>query len=461
MERIARRKPPKAAKRLAPTIFFIQNNSNIMQKYIIALMAIMTLAACGTSAVENETENTDAHNMVSLSAEEISAISATVGSIEQKTLSSTVQINGVVAILNEDKALIVSQMGGIVKTINKHLGSSVKAGEVIATVSNPDFISLQEEYLSLRTQSGGADTIAALYNPQYISLRESYNSLQPKIAFAELELKRQKELNAGNAGSLKNLQQAENELNTLRISENSLRSQLNITAKHAQKNVDIKRAALENKLALIGIDAKQLTYQNMQSTLPLRSPISGSISQINVRIGEAIDMTNPVAEVISTQNLCVELNVYENQVHLFAPQQIIDFHTLPNAQTQYQAEVSYIGTNLHPTQKTAKIQARIRSEKAQLLEGMNVVAAVNSPPAMYSAVPATAIAHIDDKDYIFVLRSQNEQESQFEQVAVQKILSAPPYVAIQLPANIDPTQTKIATTQAFFILGKMTNKGEE
>jgi membrane fusion protein, heavy metal efflux system len=240
-----------------------------------------------------------------------------------------------------------------------------------------------------------------------------------------------------------------------------LRSQLNITAKHAQKNVDIKRAALENKLALIGIDAKQLTYQNMQSTLPLRSPISGSISQINVRIGEAIDMTNPVAEVISTQNLCVELNVYENQVHLFAPQQIIDFHTLPNAQTQYQAEVSYIGTNLHPTQKTAKIQARIRSEKAQLLEGMNVVAAVNSPPAMYSAVPATAIAHIDDKDYIFVLRSQNGQQSQFEQVAVQKILSAPPYVAIQLPAGIDPTQTKIATTQAFFILGKMTNKGEE
>lgn len=432
-----------------------------MQKYIIALMAIISLASCGTSAVEGEKESAGANNLVVLSAEEMTAISATVGSIEQKSLSSTVEINGMVAILNEDKALIVSQMGGIVKTINKHLGSDVKAGEVVATVSNPEFISLQEEYLSLRTQTGGADTMAALYNPQYISLRENYNSLQPKIAFAELELKRQKELNTGNAGSLKNLQQAETELNMLRVSEKSLQTQLDITARHAKKNIDIKRAALENKLALIGIDAKQLTYQNMQNTLPLRSPISGKISQINVRIGEAIDMTNAVAEVISTQNLCVELNVYENQVHLFAPQQKISFHTLPNADTEYQAEVSYIGANLNATQKTAKIQARISSDKVQLLEGMNVVAAVNSPLATYSAVPASAIAHADGKDYIFVLRAESKQQSQFEQIPVEKILNAPPYVAIQLPAGIDATQTKIATSQAFFILGKMTNKGEE
>ena len=165
--------------------------------------------------------------------------------------------------------------------------------------------------------------------------------------------------------------------------------------------------------------------------------------------------------MISTQNLCVELNVYENQVHLFAQQQKISFHTLPNVDTEYQAEVSYIGANLNATQKTAKIQARISSDKVQLLEGMNVVAAVNSPLATYSAVPASAIAHADGKDYIFVLRAESKQQSQFEQIPVEKIWNAPPYVAIQLPAGIDATQTKIATSQAFFILGKMTNKGEE
>jgi multidrug efflux pump subunit AcrA (membrane-fusion protein) len=38
--------------------------------------------------------------------------------------------------------------GGVIKTLNVQIGSYVKKGQVIATIANPQFIQLQEEYLS-------------------------------------------------------------------------------------------------------------------------------------------------------------------------------------------------------------------------------------------------------------------------------------------------------------------------
>jgi cobalt-zinc-cadmium efflux system membrane fusion protein len=86
--------------------------------------------------------------------------------------------------------------GGVIKTLNVQIGDYVKKGQVIATIANPQFIQLQEEYLTIGS----------------------------KITFAEQEVQRQNELNAGNAGALKNLQNATAELNTLRTEEHHCNS---------------------------------------------------------------------------------------------------------------------------------------------------------------------------------------------------------------------------------------------
>jgi multidrug resistance efflux pump len=430
-----------------------------IEKYIIALLMLF-VAACSSPKIEETTAKGNA-NLVKLSAEERQSLGLTVGELQQEKLSADLKINGQTAIQNQDKALITSLMGGMVKTIYKHLGDEVQAGEIIALVSHPDFINWQEEYLSLRSQNGGADTMAALFNPQYISLREEYLSLPSKIELAQLELRRQQELNAGQAGSLKQLQQIEADLKLLMTRQTSLQSQLNIISKHSQQNINIKRAALEEKLRLLGIAPEKLSYGNMQSSLALRSPIAGRVSSLTASIGTEVGLNMPVAEVVSSAKMSLQLEVYENQIQFFSVDKLLTFILLSSPQNQYEAKVQHIGTSFDPLKKTVAVQALILGEKKNILEGMSITATVSSSEMLYWAVPKEAIASEDGKTYIFVLRSHEGEEWLFERILVEKILAAGASVAIQLPKELAPEGLKIATNKAFFVLGKMTNQGEE
>ena len=113
-----------------------------------------------------------------LTNEQLETIGVQYGSLENKQLTAILKANGVLSVPNNNKANATSLYGGVIKTLNIQLGSNVSKGQVIATITNPQFIQLQEEYLTISN----------------------------KIVYAEQEQQRQKELNSGNAGALKNLQ---------------------------------------------------------------------------------------------------------------------------------------------------------------------------------------------------------------------------------------------------------------
>jgi cobalt-zinc-cadmium efflux system membrane fusion protein len=135
-----------------------------------------------------------------------------------------------------------ASLGGVIKSILVQTGNSVSKGQTIATISNNSFITMQEEFLSISS----------------------------KAELAQLEFARQKELQQGKRRSIKNLQQAEAELKTLKA----------------------KKASLQKQLELIGINTASLTSENIQSVVSISSPISGTISNVMVNIGSYVDANN-------------------------------------------------------------------------------------------------------------------------------------------------------------------------
>src|SRR5690606_3560335 len=142
----------------------------------------------------------------------------------------TLRVNGKVKVPNANKAVITSLYGGVIKTLNVDVGNAVKKGEVIATLVHPQFIQLQEEYLSLVDQ----------------------------LLVAEQERRRQQTLNEGNVGALKDLQQAEMASNKLKIRQTSLREQLRLT----------------------GIDVHTIDPSRMQHPSSIISPVNGIVSDV-------------------------------------------------------------------------------------------------------------------------------------------------------------------------------------
>ena len=182
-------------------------------RYILAIIVVLlTFSACKNDkqAAENKSSETKAGGkaeanseeemptIATLSQEQIKIVGIQLGTIEQKELTATIKANGNLKVPNNNKGNATSLYGGVIKMLNVQIGDYVKKGQVIATIANPQFIQLQEEYLSTAS----------------------------KISFAEQELARQKELNEGNAGAKKNLQSATAELNSLRTRRASLQQQI-------------------------------------------------------------------------------------------------------------------------------------------------------------------------------------------------------------------------------------------
>ncbi len=433
-----------------------------MKQYILLFSIVFWAVACKNKPASNEESKpetvADTLETVTLTAEQLQTIGVKIGAIEQKELSAMVKANGMISVLNQNKALVTTQFGGIVKSINVHSGAFVQAGEVIATVANANFLAAQEEFLTVQSQlnAGGNDAIASVANPQFAALQEQYNTTQPQLELAEKEVKRQRELNAGNAGSGKTLQQAETDLAVLKAKRSILQSQMSVFSKNTDVVLRTKRAALQQKLALMGIKTANLSPETMQTVLSIRAPIAGKIGEITAKIGAYISETNTIAEIIDLNNLHLDLNIYESDLAKFKQNQIINFKTVNNPTQNYTAKVHTIGSVLDPATKTIEIHANIEGVKTGLVEGMSVVANIGVGKTQTAAVQNTAIVSDATGDYIFVQQQASAKETVFLKTKITKGASEGDFTQIT-PLKPLPENSKIATNQAFFIMGKITN----
>jgi cobalt-zinc-cadmium efflux system membrane fusion protein len=382
---------------------------------------------------EVEEESTEA-TIASLTDEQIKTVGIQFGSIEQKQLTATLKANGALRVPNNNKANATSLYGGVIKTINVQVGSNVKSGQVIATITNPQFIQLQEEYLTVTS----------------------------KIIYAEQELARQKELSDGNAGALKNYQSADAELKTLRT----------------------RKASLQEQIQLMGINPSSVSNSNLRSALVVKSPISGTISNVFSKIGSYVDVSSPVAEIVDNSQLHLDLNIFEKDLPLLKVGQVIHFTLTNNPVNEYDAKIYSIGTTFENDSKTIPIHCTVQGNKTGLIDGMNITAIVSLNNITTAAVPNEAIVDAEGRSFIFIItdkkpdehhdeeeghkhsaneKHDEEKEKQptinFERIEVVKGVSNVGYTAITTVTEI-PKDAKIVTKGAFFVNAKLTNQGE-
>ena len=381
-----------------------------------------------TEAHEEETEN-----IVSLTEAQMQSVGIEVGKVEQKELTATIKANGNLSVPNNSKANATSLYGGVIKTLRVQIGSYVKKGQVIATIENPQFIQLQEDYLTTLD----------------------------RIRFAQQEERRQRELYAGNAGALKNLQNATAELRTL----------------------STRRASLQQQIRLMGINVNAVSNGNLRSQLVVTSPLSGVVSDVFAKIGSYVDVSSPIAEIVDNSSLHLDLQVFEKDLPKLKVGQIIHFTLTNNPSIEYDARVFSIGSSFENDSKTIAIHCKVTGNKEGLIDGMNITGIVSLSDVTAPAVPNGALVSADGKDYIFVVtkkepaghveeegaapKSASEEKTHadeekhginFERIEVAKGVSNMGYTAITFVKEI-PEDTQIVTKGAFFINAKLVGGG--
>lgn len=406
---------------------------------VFFLVIIFVFNACTNKHTEGdghnhggETETTteehqEEENVAVLTDEQVRAVGVEIGSIEQKQLSATLKANGALRVPNNNKANATSMFGGVIKSLSVEIGDFVKKGQVIAIISNPQFIQLQEEYLSINSQ----------------------------IEFAEQEVTRQRELNEGNVGAKKNLQSATAELNRLKT----------------------RKSSLNKQIQMMGIDPASLSNANLKSSLAVTSPISGVVSKVFAKIGSYVDVSSPIAEIIENTALHLDLEVYEKDIPLIEVGQKIDFVVTNNPNKTYSAKVYSIGSSFSGESKTISVHSKITGDKKGLIDGMSITGLVSLNDVLSIAVPNEAIITQEGKSYIFLVKEQEEEPhdhkegeahdhdhasgkgNQFVRMEVAKGASQLGYTAIT-PVSEIPHGTHIVVKGAFFVNAKMNDTGE-
>lgn len=381
-------------------------------KYSCVALMLFAVSACTEKEKSKDIAKEEAvpeiSNFVSLSAIQIKTAGIELGTIELKNLATAIKANGMLSVPNQNKALVTSVTNGTVKTLTIQPGRYVDKGQIIATILNPDIAQLQQQS----------------------------QTTQAQLKLAEQEYERQKELVAGNAAPLKNLQKAEAELNALKSTKRSQQMQL----------------------AALGISQVATNSGQIITSIPVRAPISGTVSEVSAQIGSNVDASTPIAQIVNNSQLHLDLFVFEKDLPKVKAGQRIHFTLTNSAGKEYDAQIYSIGTAFASESKTIPVHAVVMGNKAGLIEGMNVTAIISIGTSVVPAVPAEAIVTNGGQDYIFTLKTHNADGSVFERIPVAKGVSDIGFTEITPVKDLKPG-SEIVVKKTFFVLAKMVNTG--
>ena len=387
---------------------------NIYESLIVTMMSLFILSGCSNNPEEEisatENANKNQGTLVELTDAQYKIAGIELGKLEQKTLSNVLKVNGILGVPPQNLISVSAPLGGFVAQTELLQGTKVKKGQILAILQHPDYVQLQQDYVDKKSQ----------------------------LKYLEGEYKRQEELNKENVSSTKVFQRA----------------------KSNYISMQAKVKGLEEKLAIININASQLTEKNISRKINIYSPINGYVSEVNVNIGKYISPNEVMFEIVDTKHLHVELTVYEKDVVKLKINQMIRF-TLPNEDNKERlASIHLIGRKID-SDRSVKVHAHLESEDTELLPGMYVNAAIELDANKVNALPEKSIVMSEGKHFIYALKGKQGKDYLFEMLEIQKGVAENGYIEISFIENVNTEKLQVVTQGAFTLLSKMKNTEEE
>lgn len=373
----------------------------------------------GLSSCNNRTETDEVPKEVVSSAGEDEVIELTeaqyetagieTGTISRRSLSGTVAANGVIDIPPQNLVSISAPMGGFVKKSELLQGMKVRKGEVVAIIENPDFIPMQQEYLETQSQ----------------------------LEYSELEYKRQGDLSRENINAQKTYQQAASEAKMLRA----------------------RLAGLKERIRTAGIDLGMLEKGVIVNNASLRSPISGSVTAVNINLGKYVNPTDVMFEIVDTDHLHVELSVFEQDIPKIKLGQLVRFTVSNNPGKEDLAKVYLINQKINED-RTVRVHCHLEKDDHALLPQNFVKAIVETGASLVNALPEQAIVGFEGKFYVFKKEPEDAGKRRFEMIEVAKGISENGYTEVKLPAGTD-VKAQFVVKGAYSLLSALKNSESE
>jgi len=340
------------------------------------------------------------NNILTLQLNQLGVTDIKFGTIQKLNMGVSFKVNGQLELPPQNKASVSAIVGARIKSIAVIEGDYVKKGQVIAQLNNPEFIKMQREYLSAKSNS----------------------------SFLENNYQRKKQLLKDDITSKKSFQQAE-------AAYNDGLAILNAT---------------KSMLQLIGINSSKLENNQIISNIPVVSPINGYVQNININIGKFVAPEQIMFEIVDNAYLHLGLDVFEKDIDNAKIGQKISFSLASNSDKIFQAEIYALGKTFNKNTRAVKIHAKITGNHEGLIEGMFVEARIVTKNKTVNALPNEAFVSEKGLDYIFVQENKTADKVELEKIQVNKGISDMGFSEVVFINKI-PENSIIVTKGAYYL----------
>jgi len=184
-------------------------------------------------------------------------------------------------------------------------------------------------------------------------------------------------------------------------------------AEDSEKDAKADLVAAEEQLKVIGVDK-----DHPSPIVNVYAPVSGVIITQNVTqagaAGVSLSGSSTAFVIADLSSVWILCDVYENDLPKVHVGQSAQIHINSYPDKVLKGRISDVGPVLDPNIRTAKV--RIEVPNPGILKiGMFVSATFDSKTQQtYAAVPADAVLHLHDRDWVFVPAASNNQFKRLE-----------------------------------------------
>ena len=295
----------------------------------IAGISLLLCISCGSQKKEQSEEQTPAAQEAKQPAAEQDAtelLSDSIAGDAQQDTDEKLSLGGMITVDPHNYANVTTLMAGTIGKIAVRPGHAVKKGSVIATLRQPEFVELQQQYL---------DAVA-------------------QTEFLEAEYKRQKTLLSNEAASEKKYQQSKADYLSMKSRKDAAAARLN----------------------QLGVNPNRIVSEGIMESLAITSPIDGYVGDIGLKIGQYLQVGDHICNVVNAQSAMLELTAFSKNVGDIKVGSHLSFIVKVIPGETFHATVTDIAPIIDESSHSLKVYAKIAETHRKFLVGMYVRATV-------------------------------------------------------------------------------------
>ena len=334
---------------------------NITKQLIILFIGFI-LINCAQSDKKTQTEVASNLNdaLIIVSKKQFENENLSFGKLEEASFPTLIKATGFIDVPPNNRAIVSAHIGGYIKNSPLLVGDKVKKGQFLFSIENIQFLEMQQEYLEASEQ----------------------------LIYLQAEYDRQKEMYKEKISSKKSFLKAESEFKKTQIRYNSLRK----------------------KLELLNISPALIEKGELSSISSVYAPIAGDITDVNVNTGSYVSPADVIMEIVNTEHIHLEINIFEKDVLSIKERQKVFFSLPESSSEKFEGEVHLIGKSIG-ADRTIRVHVHMEEDSVnRFFPGMFVQAQIIINDTLNMALEESAVIDLNDKTYVLQLKSdENEQ----------------------------------------------------